>query len=1609
VTKFLSLAVLIALLFVENVAAACNITLHVQVPTSGNSWTANGFYVQFGNAITGRSPAGATADAERPGWYIVDLSKINSGTGSNFLLARSDTTTRSIIDRNSFGTVTAGAATTLITCPAGADGGDYYIAEDPARAGSTYFGSTPPSTTPNPGSQRTFYFLPPNDPEWISSTPWFWLNAAGQQPQRMSIDANRCGWYKFEFPSDSPVPSGEAFILRSSSDFSGKSTYRIGLLGMTEDPSDWTCNSLGNCFPTPFDLSKQFGEISSPSGSRNLFFVAETGEWRAVDPMINETERCSYNFAAVIYDTDRDVNCSFNPNNNTAGWDAASFKKGVVQQTLDANRKLQFNGAAATERCSRSNESSNTTCVYSSSSAAPGNCIAGWNAQNFGKAWNAADTSNVVRCYDMPFQRSSAGLWEFNSNKLCRNGNYMDLNGNCSGYGGYLGGFFPNELQTRGDANYSKCPNCDKTYGANGWQGLASGVNNWCYERAWRGTGNGTGDLSRAQTAAEINAVMSGAGCTAELNGSTANLYSNTQNGNPGQRNFFFCFESHAEFTYEPGQEFFFSGDDDVWIFINNRLALDLGGVHSAVPGYIKLDTIKTPTKLVEGEKYPIDIFFCERNLNQSNIRITTNMYFSQQSGLYLKSKDAEVLDDVCLMRSGTGNSCEEMAIGGNKLDTLCGVQIRENLKYYLANRPGTAGGPLPSTWGLPNTNGIVLDINNEFCKAGTDGTGPYLLCYEGIKIYETLGKVQVLEDNVVGLVGTWRVWANYVGPVTPKPPPMRVAEFTRNAKVRVVWGSLLNSEGNNAVMANLPPLSSASTVAGRPVKVGFAVATETSANTFLVAMGDGGSPGQKFSLTGSSFSGISLDDSLALSRANLRVFADSAAQEELSRDAVFTIPAAGYLELWFTGNFEAEDDARYSINASGSTASSPAYVLDVYQPRLRFVDSPATAQILSRTVGSKPEGKTNVKEMSAWTGEQLERTLVAFDPTSASTPANWLPCGTWCNFPLRSTAQTYDDAEVTLIGNSLMQFLSGMNIVEGTATFKFVGMSSVEGDDFAYFKVYGPSISETAAAKWDSLQFQEPPVPTPYLVEIYDRKGGGRGDSLVIFYNKSFYNAESNTYMLPNYIEVFWDEQRTDIIGYGHDAYKSGKGENGKYEDRITQDVNYEYWKDFFLEGSNSIIVLTRDDYDSSFSGQRIKTAGEGRIVSWESFQDPNRSFQQTTVDFTMRITDKIPAVVVSGRYLGDERNCGTPSSPCIDQVTLEISEPIKFASEETSPEASKTAFAYVLMSLDRVDGFEVYDNQNDLPSVMRWRGSGTLSPASSGDSITYLTFRAYKSDNNTAYTPSAGDSVRFLATGADSAMHPFVDLHGNHPHPLEWGVMIQGKKRFTSDPIRISTLDPNDLDKVKRALDSLVGGDPLEIADFFTPERPIELIPVLPEWTLEQVRNIYPGSVGVVFRPDIFNGVNDFVEQQKRDGKTVKVTDADISFHARSYYHTNLGNFVVKRELTGESTHPTFGVPVDNFLKCSSPVFNVDGAKNCMTSASGGNNNIGVYLAWNLKAAPVKKGGEGRMAGAGAYVQVYDFWWEINVNDGAGNIISSGPLNKVSKIEMFGVKRYK
>jgi len=88
------------------------------------------------------------------------------------------------------------------------------------------------------------------------------------------------------------------------------------------------------------------------------------------------------------------------------------------------------------------------------------------------------------------------------------------------------------------------------------------------------------------------------------------------------KQNFAFTMEFHRSFTYKSGQYFNFDGDDDVFVFINNRCVINLGGIHAPKYAAVNLDTLG----LIEGKSYMFDFFYCERCVGGSDILITTNM-----------------------------------------------------------------------------------------------------------------------------------------------------------------------------------------------------------------------------------------------------------------------------------------------------------------------------------------------------------------------------------------------------------------------------------------------------------------------------------------------------------------------------------------------------------------------------------------------------------------------------------------------------------------------------------------------------------------------------------------------------------------------------------------------------------------------------------------------------------------------------------------------------------------------------------------------------------------------------------------------------------------------
>lgn len=99
-----------------------------------------------------------------------------------------------------------------------------------------------------------------------------------------------------------------------------------------------------------------------------------------------------------------------------------------------------------------------------------------------------------------------------------------------------------------------------------------------------------------------------------------------TPKGNGPGMNFLFTTEVHVQFRYAARQVFTFRGDDDLWIFVNGRLALDLGSLHNAEEGTIDFDAQAAALDISVGGRYSMDIFHAERHTFASNFKITTNI-----------------------------------------------------------------------------------------------------------------------------------------------------------------------------------------------------------------------------------------------------------------------------------------------------------------------------------------------------------------------------------------------------------------------------------------------------------------------------------------------------------------------------------------------------------------------------------------------------------------------------------------------------------------------------------------------------------------------------------------------------------------------------------------------------------------------------------------------------------------------------------------------------------------------------------------------------------------------------------------------------------------------
>lgn len=159
----------------------------------------------------------------------------------------------------------------------------------------------------------------------------------------------------------------------------------------------------------------------------------------------------------------------------------------------------------------------------------------------------------------------------------------------------------------------------------------------WTFDPPTYSIKNGMSFAQWYTTTPSVNMEVKGELMLAEATpGSGVSVYDSTSffpidnqgfGNTPGQtHNYSFTTEIHVKFTYQAGQKFTFRGDDDLWIFVNNKLALDVGGQHQALEGTIDFDLQASALQITPGSVYPMDIFHAERQTTDSNFHIETNI-----------------------------------------------------------------------------------------------------------------------------------------------------------------------------------------------------------------------------------------------------------------------------------------------------------------------------------------------------------------------------------------------------------------------------------------------------------------------------------------------------------------------------------------------------------------------------------------------------------------------------------------------------------------------------------------------------------------------------------------------------------------------------------------------------------------------------------------------------------------------------------------------------------------------------------------------------------------------------------------------------------------------
>ena len=904
---------------------------------------------------------------------------------------------------------------------------------------------------------KEFHVFLPNSMTWKSSVPMISENG---KSRKLTVDTEHCGWYYRRYV-DEAIPE-KVFIYR---DDDSAMEEAIGMNGTWETGDKAQPISLDLIF----DLY-----ATDPHFNNAVYFVADAEEaaalpsdnmgWYATQPDV--TGNCRFNLATIIYDTDASLHGAFScapewfsgqteaqANANdcysasakfpvatsaTAEMPCIGMTQGMVESSLDPKNKKMTLTAKGKQ------------------------CFGAQADSAFAAMFKHTEGVNEMSCFDVPFTQTASGF-EFNSDYYTSPGTTVP------------GGFYPAEApddimmiseklpaartKRAADAPLFFCadatPNSKTPLGLrtiDEKEGVAKS-NLICNGPGWTGGIDCEGLFAKGseftigestvakQISNALNVTWDGDGWSWSCPNDAPQGWT-TFNSEIEKRNHHFCTESHANFRFRKGLKFSVSGNDDIWVFVDNKLAIDIGGTHLAAPGHVDMDKFLPNGEI--GKSYDIDIYTCNRRAASSDLRINANFTFfaDEASGISIQSKYER--DDY--IRNGNnhmkicyksaGGSCSYALSGGISEDcetATIETTIKDKIKYiFTTDKTGSdstktiiseaefAKNPVQVNGGIDVTDRAKPIVNEDKLKAAFPAGKYYLV----VKIGNYSHAIEINISSSVSVANREAITVDENG------KPSAPSKFKSMAPV-----SALLMDGAPDINQMVPLYIAAIIDPCSGLNCADPLELQPAA-------------GSEYSLQ------VSSNKAVFYEKKNGKLVAmNPATARKIGASGIDTL----YVTVPF-GDMESNEE-KVSVNVKGNSRKAE---INFFVPRLVFVDSYTTYNVVTKDKD---------------TDHRIKGGIYAFNVIALN--ADDSPC-TDCNFALTMGSKT--SAGLNIVSGG--EVINGRAVLEVESSTIYEKCTEADCRGTATLQLVGP-LPALMQATYGNMQFKEAPASIPQFESV--------------------------------------------------------------------------------------------------------------------------------------------------------------------------------------------------------------------------------------------------------------------------------------------------------------------------------------------------------------------------------------------------------------------------------------------------------------------------------------------------------------------------------------------